>query len=353
MSEISRFKRWSTYVALVTGVLLAVQFLMQHTDHVGNTKLNRKLILGWTKFLGEGYEHKFWMRNCPQLLCDITSDRNQLNKADVVVFHMGEISLYDLPPSRHPWQRFLFHNLESPMSVPIPNDLRTFFNLTMTYRRDSDICNPYGSITIEPNPNFSPQYLSEIVRDKQFTAAWIVSNCHTSSRREKIVEEMLKVIDIHIFGNCGKRKCIFTNRTCIYDLGRKYKFYLPFENSLCKDYVTEKLFIRLAEPVVPVVLERRNYVDLLPEKALIALDDFESPQDLAEYLKFLSENDTAYAEHLQWRKDFVVNLFDHVETSANHGFCALCKALQDEQLPFQSITNIHDWWVEKAECRSL
>lgn len=35
-----------------------------------------------------------------------------------------------------------------------------------------------------------------------------------------------------------------------------HRFYVAFENSLCKDYVTEKYFLRLSQLLVPVVLKR-------------------------------------------------------------------------------------------------
>jgi hypothetical protein len=33
---------------------------------------------------------------------------------------------------------------------------------------------------------------------------WIVSNCNTPSKREKYVKEMQKIINVDIFGRCGK-----------------------------------------------------------------------------------------------------------------------------------------------------
>jgi alpha-1,3-fucosyltransferase len=32
------------------------------------------------------------------------------------------------------------------------------------------------------------------------------------------------------------------NRGCFFHIEKHYKFYLSFENSLCSEYVTEKLF---------------------------------------------------------------------------------------------------------------
>ena len=73
------------------------------------------------------------------------------------------------------------------------------------------------------------------------------------------------------------------------DLGKFY-FYLAFENSICKDYVTEKFFrglqvipsmhwtslekIDFQAPVVPVVLGGANYSAIAPNHSFIHVDDF-------------------------------------------------------------------------------
>jgi hypothetical protein len=43
----------------------------------------------------------------------------------------------------------------------------------------------------------------------------------------------------------------------------------------------------------------------LPDpKAAIFVSDFKSTQELAHYLKFLLQNESAYEEHRRWRKEF-------------------------------------------------
>lgn len=69
----------------------------------------------------------------------------------------------------------------------------------------------------------------------------------------------------------------------------EHLFYLAFENSVCKDYITEKVYSRLGE-FLPIVLKRSILKDVLPDKAFIAADDFNSPKQLAGYLNYLKKN---------------------------------------------------------------
>jgi hypothetical protein len=50
-----------------------------------------------------------------------------------------------------------------------------------------------------------------------------------------------RYIPVDIYGKCSNLSCARDGR-CWQMLGQKYKFYLAFENSNCKDYITEKLF---------------------------------------------------------------------------------------------------------------
>lgn len=67
-----------------------------------------------------------------------------------------------------------------------------------------------------------------------------------------------------------------------------YRIYLAFENSNCDEYLTEKLWYNAYfKYAIPVVMggTRENYERLCPPKSFIHVDDFDSPQSLADYLR--------------------------------------------------------------------
>jgi hypothetical protein len=44
-------------------------------------------------------------------------------------------------------------------------------------------------------------------QNKTKLVAWIVSNCHSNSGRERYVEELKKHISVDVYGGCGTLKC--------------------------------------------------------------------------------------------------------------------------------------------------
>jgi Glycosyltransferase family 10 (fucosyltransferase) C-term len=127
-------------------------------------------------------------------------------------------------------------------------------------------------------------------------------------------------------------------------LTKDYKFYLSFENSICRDYVTEKFFKALRHYVVPIVNGGVDYLQFAPEGSFIHIRDFESPQHLAEYLQYLDKNQTAYEQYFEWRKKYV--------PSVTMSWCKLCEMLNNSSLPSKSYDNIYDWWVVEGQCNS-
>ena len=84
-------------------------------------------------------------------------------------------------------------------------------------------------------------------------------------------------------------------------------FNMAFENSIEEGYVTEKPFDALIAGTVPVYLGDASHLKrLLPHpKAAIFIADYKgNMQALADYLNYLTRNETAYEEHRAWRKNF-------------------------------------------------
>ena len=108
----------------------------------------------------------------------------------------------------------------------------------------------------------------------------------------------------------------------------QYRFYLSFENSLCKDYVTEKFFKLFSKAygegvVIPVTRGGADYDNFFPPGSFVNAAHFKSPKQLALYLKKLSDNVEEYTNMLRVKlryekmKDFGVNGFR----------CELCEFL--------------------------
>lgn len=129
-------------------------------------------------------------------------------------------------------------------------------------------------------------------------------------------------------------------------LDRDYKFYLAFENSNCRDYITEKFFVNgLSRDVVPIVMgaRREDYVRGAPPHSYIHVDDFASPKELAAYLNVLDKNDTLYNEYFRWKGtgEFINTYF----------WCRMC-ALLHAPLNHKSYADMHQWWAGAGTCNA-
>ena len=114
-----------------------------------------------------------------------------------------------------------------------------FFNLTSTFRSDSDFPIPYFYTERRNSPCDKCPPNSSLLATKNKFMIWIVSHCYTQSKREYYMKELAKYIPVDIFGKCGNRtKCDSWRKDCTRDMMKDYKFYFAAENAICKEYFT-------------------------------------------------------------------------------------------------------------------
>ncbi|VDP00346.1 unnamed protein product [Soboliphyme baturini] len=312
------------------------------------------VILDWTFFFSTPLESfiNSSIHRCPTTICQVTSDKTLLNSSHVVFFHERNFDPMDLPNYRHPSQLFVIANWEAPLHISGSTAFieHNFFNLTMTYRRDSDIFSPY--MLVEKNKNVLQQndeQLTKLAKGKTKHIAWFVSNCHTSSGRELYVKQLQKYIAVDIYGGCGPLRCSRENGSCTDMLKNDYRFYLSFENAICLDYVTEKVTTALSTYVMPIVLSRAIAEPLLPEGSFVAVDDFESPKLLAEFLYKLGNDTTWYITYFKYKLEYTVR--DEPWTTR---ICSLCEQFSRNRQPFiRHVKNFQKWFTQNGDCAPI
>ncbi|XP_017539360.1 4-galactosyl-N-acetylglucosaminide 3-alpha-L-fucosyltransferase 9-like [Pygocentrus nattereri] len=267
--------------------------------------------------------------------CHLTADRNLFDKAHGIMFHLRDIGgevQYLLTLSRSPRQKWVWMKMESPANSPQLNGADDLFNLTSNYRRDSDIWVPYGRIK-EISDKDEPFKIPE--KDK--LVCWIVSNWNNNYRRVGYFNELSQHIKVETYGRHFGR---YVNGEDYGPIVSSCKFYLSFENSIYKDYITEKLFSPMRLGTVPIVLgpSRENYEEFIPKDSFIHVDDFKTPQELAEHLKRVDQNQEMYEKYFAWRKDFAVQ-----NTLGHEHACRICEHLKRHK-NFKIFKNVNKWF---------
>lgn len=287
-----------------------------------------------------------------------TSDPDVLKRYHAIVFHQRSWNFVDIPKHRWPHQRYVFLSMESPAWKFIDSEsMAGFFNWTMTYRRDSDIHNPYGWFSpLQVLRNTSSLQGEELSRQRLFKkkrmAAWFVSNCDSLSGRNEFVKELGKYIDVDVYGRCGNLRCPRSqSEKCNNMVEQNYKFYLSLENSLCQDYITEKLFAIMHYYVVPVVFDLHGNLErIAPKRSFVNAANFLSVKHLAEYLVKLNQNDALYNSYFSWKKHYAVR---DSKTDLRQGMCKLCSLLHNRKASEKVYQNMTDWWDSKAKCQTV
>ncbi|XP_069139495.1 alpha-(1,3)-fucosyltransferase C-like [Argopecten irradians] len=286
-------------------------------------------------------------RNCKSKCHLVDGMSNKDN--DVVVFHAP--TLYENSPlKKFRGQLWVYHSMEPPTYHPESDKMqrwRNLFNWTLSYRRDADILHMYGRFHSIP-VNKQKQIETLSTWSSQLNKSIIfVSNCPTAGRRMEYIEVLNPLYDTDVYGDCGKFVCPKSEfGNCLNKLNN-YKFALAFENSICRDYVTEKMFkaYRIQTSTIPIGRGQTQYDIFLPPKSYLDTSTYPTTKDLTAHMWNLSTNITAASSYFWWKRNYVS------DQAMSEGFCELCRRVHDPQLK-RKYTGLYrdiDAWLRGSE----
>ncbi|XP_041815738.1 alpha-(1,3)-fucosyltransferase 7 [Chelmon rostratus] len=252
--------------------------------------------------------------------CRLVDQRSLFPSADVVVFHNRELLEGEKLPlhlSRPQNQRWAWMSLEAPVYNGHLQQFANIFNMTITYRRDADISIPYGELL----PKEAESHLEEDVPlNKSFLVCWVVSNYRRQHKRSQVYKELTATVPVKVYGRWTMTP--LPSSALLPTISSCY-FYLAFENSVSKDYITEKLWRNAYQGgAVPVVLgpSLGDYKAVAPPNSFIHVDEFASVKDLGKYLQQLAQDKERYSEYFTWKHQWKVRLY----TDWRERLCKIC-----------------------------
>ncbi|CAG8572424.1 22577_t:CDS:2 [Dentiscutata erythropus] len=158
---------------------------------------------------------------------------------------------------------------------------------------------------------------------------------HITEFRKSFIPLLQAHMNVASFGNVYQNtpwdlypECLnlwkFDTKNCVVS---KYPFYLAIESCQEKDYSTEKLWDIFKLGVVPVIWSAPNVRSYLTHhKSVIFIDDFPNVEALANYLRYLVKNETAYLEYHKWRTMKFSDEFEKKSyMSMRNMECNICK----------------------------
>ena len=253
--------------------------------------------------------------------CRFTTNKTLVNSSSALIWDLAR-EVKTSPPIRKADQYWIIYHSEflQMTNTSFPYNTSNSFNLSAGYHDDTDIHLPYGMC--RPRDSQHKFIIKpDIIDDKKGTCLGLISECNDArSLRLHYIRQLNMSIPVEIIGRCGITTPQTSERSYFgagissieSDLLNSYKFYLSFENTLCKHYITEKVFKVLQDDIhtVPIVRGFGPYKDMLPPHSYIDTADYATTKDLAQYLKLLVSEPELYLKYFKWRETIkCFNLF--------------------------------------------
>lgn len=278
-------------------------------------------------------------------------DQCELERSHAVIFYGRHLRQDVLKPIRRPMgQVWIFAADESPAHYDVDGEdwsddnWRHRFNWTMTYdKTNTDIHLPYGKLQKRTHPN--TRNYSAIALQKTLGGILISSHCNNIAQREKYAKILQRYIPIDIYGKCGNPwECgtQYVHDKCFDILNDTYRFFLAFENSLCRGYFTEKLFENYKYDTLIVTRggDQGEAAVTFPPGTVISTDSFQSVDELGEYLAALHVSPELYAERLKDKDKYYSESYSSVYQDA---MCRLCRMMNKQDHFRKQIPDTFEW----------
>ncbi|GFR51153.1 hypothetical protein Agub_g13508 [Astrephomene gubernaculifera] len=269
--------------------------------------------------------------------------------ADALWYHIPSMGGASSVQKYHPKQLTIAMSMESSEYYPALDnkDFMRVFDIETTYRSCSQVPIFYF--------DYNPNQLSKIMKpakpfeEKKTALVYVNSNCGAKSGRSDIMRQVLGLnhptIPTHSYGNCDRNMEVNGHFDKV-ELISGYKFCVAMENSITKDYITEKLWQALEAGCVPVYMGPHNIAEFLPDpEAIIDYNKLGSPEALMKELERLASDKAAYEAKLSWKSrrleqqsaDFQAKVVGSAERQP-HTRCQLCRVVLKNRYRPQNFT---------------
>lgn len=228
--------------------------------------------------------------------CVYTSSYDWEERADV--FSMRHfMSSGSIPRHKHcDYQRSVFLSMESRYSAPYTVAHRGPFDWVWSQNLQSEIVAGYWST----RSLWDSKPLLYDDKDQLSMAAAFISNCNDAAQRLETIDLLEKQgVRLSKYGQCfdtgrwkGDKKKVL----------QKTKFTLSFENTVERDYVSEKYWHALNAGSVPIVLGAPNIKEFEPlPGTILVVNDPDDVKNLSKQIKAIASNRTLYNHMLRWK----------------------------------------------------
>ena len=135
-------------------------------------------------------------------------------------------------------------------------------------------------------------------------ATFVAKNCDPMNNRNDYIRAIDQLIGVVSPGACYHNldwpDCSGVPCTKVQVLSN-YKIYLAFENGDSPGFITDKIYHAFEAGVLPVWMGTSDIEYVVPKHSYIDVAEYDSPEDLALYLRDVVENETLYNSYFKWK----------------------------------------------------